>query len=83
MKFRQFLLFLDNEQRVYLNGEEVERDQLEALVIGAVQAIQPEEARRILLKADKVNLYSDIQPLLEVLAKASVPVALGGSQIEE
>ena len=73
---------VDNEQRIYVDGEEVEGDGLEAIVVGKVQAIQPEAARRILFKSDKVNQHADLEPIYEALAKAGVPIALGGAEIE-
>jgi biopolymer transport protein ExbD len=73
---------IDNEKRFYLDGEEIEEANLESTLISTVNAIANVEARSVVFKADKTLTYSDIEPVLEILAKAGVPVALGGTETE-
>ena len=65
---------------LYLDSEQVSADAL-AGQLDAVFADVAEEDRRIIFKGDQRLPYSELEPILEAIAEASVPVVMSGEEL--
>lgn len=73
-------LTIDEDKAFFLDGNPIEASQVGAEITAATSGIADRERRTVLVKADLSLTYSDIEPVLEAIAEAGVPLALGGNE---